>query len=273
MEIGVLGPNGAGKTTLINLVAGLARPTSGAVRWRGDASRRAVPARDPRAIGMVTQETALYDELTVRQNLRFAADLYGVEHRNNASPRCSSSSASTTRVEGPRRVAVGRHAAPARARPRAAPRPGAARPRRADARRRRRGAPRALGPRALAAPHRQDRPAQHEPSRRGRGAVRPHRRPARGRSVDRGRSRRAARADRSAASRSTASPAASPASASERSPALPGVGRIDVTEVGITVHVAARRLAGRRDDRGARRAGSRRASASARPTWSRSSRR
>jgi ABC-2 type transport system ATP-binding protein len=44
---------------------------------------RAPFPRDIRGrIGMVTQETALYDELSVRQNLRFAADLYGVKDRN-----------------------------------------------------------------------------------------------------------------------------------------------------------------------------------------------
>jgi branched-chain amino acid transport system ATP-binding protein len=33
--VGILGPNGAGKTTLINVVAGLSRPTAGAISWRG----------------------------------------------------------------------------------------------------------------------------------------------------------------------------------------------------------------------------------------------
>ena len=80
--VGVLGPNGAGKTTLINLVAGLARPTSGAVLWRGQPVRAPFPREIRGRIGMVTQETALYDELSVRQNMRFAADLYGVKERN-----------------------------------------------------------------------------------------------------------------------------------------------------------------------------------------------
>jgi ABC-2 type transport system ATP-binding protein len=80
--VGILGPNGAGKTTLINLVAGLSRPVSGAVRWRGDAMTAPFPREVRRRIGMVTQETALYDELTVRQNLRFAADLFGVQERD-----------------------------------------------------------------------------------------------------------------------------------------------------------------------------------------------
>jgi ABC-2 type transport system ATP-binding protein len=80
--VGVLGPNGAGKTTLISLVSGLARPASGSVHWRGREVSTPFPAEIRRRIGVVTQETALYDELTVRQNLRFAAELYGVARRN-----------------------------------------------------------------------------------------------------------------------------------------------------------------------------------------------
>jgi ABC-2 type transport system ATP-binding protein len=80
--VGILGPNGAGKTTLINLVAGLSRPVSGVIRWRGRELSSPFPREIRRSIGMVTQHIALYDELTVKQNLRFAADLYGVADRN-----------------------------------------------------------------------------------------------------------------------------------------------------------------------------------------------
>ena len=80
--VGILGPNGAGKTTLIQLVAGLSRPVSGAIRWRGELVTSPFPREVRRRIGVVTQETALYDELTVRQNLRFAADLFGVQQRD-----------------------------------------------------------------------------------------------------------------------------------------------------------------------------------------------
>jgi ABC-2 type transport system ATP-binding protein len=79
--VGILGPNGAGKTTLIELVAGLSRPAVGTIRWRGEPVVSPFPREVRRRIGVVTQETALYDELTVRQNLRFAADLFGVERR------------------------------------------------------------------------------------------------------------------------------------------------------------------------------------------------
>jgi len=81
--VGILGPNGAGKTTVLSLVAGLARPTSGAVRFRGAEVTSPFPRDVRRAIGVVTQETALYDELTVRQNLRYAADLFGVSDRDD----------------------------------------------------------------------------------------------------------------------------------------------------------------------------------------------
>jgi ABC-2 type transport system ATP-binding protein len=76
---GLVGPNGAGKTTVINLVAGLSRPTSGAITWEGTPLGYPFPAPIRRRLGLVPQDTALYDELTVTENLRFAADVFGVE--------------------------------------------------------------------------------------------------------------------------------------------------------------------------------------------------
>jgi ABC-2 type transport system ATP-binding protein len=76
--VGVLGPNGAGKTTLIQLVAGLARPVVGKIRWNDVEVTAPFEPALRRRIGLVPQNTALYEELTVQQNLRFAADLFGV---------------------------------------------------------------------------------------------------------------------------------------------------------------------------------------------------
>jgi len=77
--VGIVGPNGAGKTTLIDVICGLVRPSHGTVHVLGEdvsTSSRALRAR----IGVLPQETALYDEVTALQNLRFAAALYGVPH-------------------------------------------------------------------------------------------------------------------------------------------------------------------------------------------------
>src|SRR5262245_664428 len=76
--VGVVGPNGAGKTTLLDVVCGLLPPDAGTVTVLGiDVARH--PRKMSRKIGVVPQETALYEDVSARENLRFAAALYGVE--------------------------------------------------------------------------------------------------------------------------------------------------------------------------------------------------
>ncbi len=73
----VLGPNGAGKSTLLRSLAGLLRPQAGTVRVCG----RALSGDDPdarRPIGLLSHQSLLYDELTLLENLLFAARLYDV---------------------------------------------------------------------------------------------------------------------------------------------------------------------------------------------------
>ena len=74
----ILGPNGAGKTTLMRLVAALSRPTSGRILIEGnDLASQAERIR--RSLGVISHQTMLYEDLTARENLRFFADLYGVD--------------------------------------------------------------------------------------------------------------------------------------------------------------------------------------------------
>ncbi|TMB85096.1 MAG: ABC transporter ATP-binding protein [Chloroflexi bacterium] len=71
--VGLLGANGAGKTTLIRLALGLLRPTAGTVTLFGSP-----PSRDTRRrLGYVPQSLGLYEDLTVAENLAFAARAFG----------------------------------------------------------------------------------------------------------------------------------------------------------------------------------------------------
>ncbi len=73
----VAGPNGAGKTTLLRVLAGLMRPQQGEVRVM-DRAVRGHDATGRRAIGFLSHQSLLYDDLTLLQNLTFAARLYGL---------------------------------------------------------------------------------------------------------------------------------------------------------------------------------------------------
>ncbi|GIK65734.1 MAG: ABC transporter ATP-binding protein [Chloroflexota bacterium] len=71
---GVLGPNGAGKSTLIRSIVGLIKPDQGQVVVLGEAMpNKPILSR----LGYMTQASALYDDLTVWQNVAFFAGLMG----------------------------------------------------------------------------------------------------------------------------------------------------------------------------------------------------
>jgi len=80
---GIVGPDGAGKTTLMRMLAGVLRPTAGMIRVAGF-DTVADTERAKEHLGYMSQRFGLYPDLTVLENIRFYADLYGVRGAERA---------------------------------------------------------------------------------------------------------------------------------------------------------------------------------------------
>ena len=78
--LAIFGPNGAGKTTTLRILATLLSPSSGSIRVAGhDLADDPTPVR--RALGFISHSPLLYRDLTAYENLRFYADMYGLDDR------------------------------------------------------------------------------------------------------------------------------------------------------------------------------------------------
>ncbi len=75
---GFLGPNGSGKTVTIKMLCGILPLTSGAA-WVDGIDVRVDPDAVRARIGYMSQKFSLYDDLTVRENLRFYGKVYGLK--------------------------------------------------------------------------------------------------------------------------------------------------------------------------------------------------
>ncbi len=76
---GFLGANGAGKTTAMRMLCGLSMPTSGEATVAGfDLYKN--PEKIKQSIGYMSQKFSLYEDLTIRENIRFYGGIYGLDN-------------------------------------------------------------------------------------------------------------------------------------------------------------------------------------------------
>ncbi len=77
---GFLGANGAGKTTAMRMLCGLLKPTSGTAQVAGyDVYTQTEQVK--KSIGYLSQKFSLYDDLTVKENIRFYGGIYGLRNQ------------------------------------------------------------------------------------------------------------------------------------------------------------------------------------------------
>lgn len=74
--LALFGPNGAGKTTLLRVLAGLLKPSSGSAKVAGISLPAGADVRS--RVGLISHHTMLYEALSPRENVSFAARLYSV---------------------------------------------------------------------------------------------------------------------------------------------------------------------------------------------------
>ena len=74
--VGLLGPNGAGKTTTFYMICGLIAPTKGQIFLDGkDISKEPLHKRAHLGIGYLPQESSVFKDLSVEENIRLAAEI------------------------------------------------------------------------------------------------------------------------------------------------------------------------------------------------------
>src|SRR5712691_8930504 len=78
---GLIGPNGSGKTTLIRMLVGLVRPTSGSIHIMNE---RMPSAKVAPHMGYMTQLSALYLDLTAKENMQFFCNIYGLHGKEQS---------------------------------------------------------------------------------------------------------------------------------------------------------------------------------------------
>jgi len=84
---GFLGANGAGKTTAMKMLIGISKPTSGKAQVAGfDVFSQ--PEEIKKNIGYMSQKFALYDDLTVKENITFFGGIYGLSRSKIKEKRC-----------------------------------------------------------------------------------------------------------------------------------------------------------------------------------------
>ena len=97
--LALFGPNGAGKTTLLRTLCGLLKPTRGHARIQGvelpgDSTTRS-------RVGLISHHTLLYDALSARENVTFAARLYGMPDAGMAAARALERMGISARMNAP----------------------------------------------------------------------------------------------------------------------------------------------------------------------------